>query len=136
MRVSSTVTINDHWRQYRAELDAAIVKSLGQAVGAGLAAGRSKRPRPVSYKIQAIQQKTGLVGPVKFPGGWLMEIRWTDFRARFFEVGTYQKLGRILTKRSKEGAGGNRGVKPQRFVRAARRAARSYLVAALNRNLQ
>jgi len=65
-----------------------------------------------------------------------IDIRWTDFRARFFEKGTYQKLGRRVSARSKQGAEGNRGVKPQRFMALARRIGRRELILALNRRLR
>lgn len=133
MKVNGKIIIDNRFHTYQAELDRAIVKSLGQAAGVGITAGRAK---PTRYNLRDIQDKVALTPPIRIPGGWMIQFKWEDFRAHFFEKGTYQKLGRVLTARSRAGGEGNRGVRPQRFVAAARRAARVALVLALNRNLR
>jgi hypothetical protein len=129
----SQVIVDNRWRQYRAELEREIERSLGQAAGVALAAGVAK---PSRYAIDAIQHNVRVEPAHRISGGWQIVIRWPDFRAEFFDRGTYQKLGRRLTARSKAGAGGNRGVKPQRFTLAAKKAGRVALIAALQRNLR
>ena len=136
MKVSSKVVIKDRWPQYRNELGQAVRVSLHEAAGLGVGAARAKAPRPTSYKTGEIKSNTRIDVPVRGFGGWYIDITWTDFRARWFDRGTYQKLGRRLTKRSKEGVGGNRGVKPQRFMLAARRVGRLALIEALARRLK
>jgi hypothetical protein len=127
--------IDDRWNRYRAELEREVVQSLVAAAYQGESAARAKRPS-FSYKIDQIKNQTKIGVPYRVPGGWIIDIRWTDFRSLFFEHGTYQKLGRRLSVRSKPGEAGNRGVKPQRFGRLARRVGRRALVVQLNRRLR
>jgi hypothetical protein len=132
VRVSSTVQIDDRWPKFRDELEQGVAKSLVRAGAVGLAAGRAK---PSRYNISKIQNAAATGIPTRHPFGWYIDIKWTDFRSRFFDRGTYQKLGKRLTARSKAGAAGNRGVRAQRFGNAAKRAGRLELLEALRRYL-
>lgn len=128
------VIVDNRFRQYRGELDREIRRSLLQAAGAAMAAGKAK---PSRYNIDHIQGNVRVDGPPRRTfRGWEITITWPDFRANMFDKGTYQKLGRRLTARSKVGGEGNRGVKPQRFVAAAKRAGRAALIVSLQRNLR
>jgi hypothetical protein len=131
--MASRVIVTNHWKQYRDELEREVKRSLVQAAGAAVAAGKAK---PSRYQIEHIQGNVRVDGPPRRTfRGWEITIHWPDFRANMFDKGTYQKLGRRLTARSKAGAEGNRGVRPQRFVAAARRAGKASLIASLRRNL-
>jgi hypothetical protein len=132
VRVSGKVTVDNRFRQYQNLLDRQIVRSLGEAAGVGMAAARSK---PSRYNIGSIKNTMRVNGVIPIPGGYMIVISWPDFRAFWMDRGTYQKLGRVLSVRSKRGEKGNRGIKPQRFTNAAKRAARIALVNALRRNL-
>lgn len=127
------MVITDRWPQYENELEAQVARALVRAGRTGMVAGRAKASR---YRISGIQGQVRVDVPTRHPRGWYIEIRWTDFRSRFFERGTYQKLGRRLTVRSKPGVGGNRGVKPQRFAALARRVGRVSLATELQRYLR
>lgn len=146
MKVSGKVIIDDHWRSMRGEMNREIRRSLGQAAGVAVAAGRAKPSRYNTARIQSDIDVSPVVPTLK---GQTIEIRWKDWRANFFDKGTYAKLGaaaRLLEGGYRRGAGkkgryqytkvGNRGVKPIMFTAAARRAGRAALVTALRRNLR
>ena len=145
MRVSGTVKINDNWREYRQDLGEATARSMVYAAGLGVAACRSK---PSRYNIGKIQETTRVDVPVRVPGGWIIDIHWTDFRARWFDRGTYEKLGgsKQLEEGQVRGRGKagryqyhtvhNRGIAPQRFMALARRVGRLALITALSRELK
>jgi hypothetical protein len=141
----SQVIVDNRWRQYRAELDREIERSMGQAAGVALAAGIAK---PSRYAIDSIQHNARIEPARRIPGGWQIVIRWPDFRAVFFDKGTYAKLGGRARLQDGQRRGrtkathyqwtkvGNRGVKPQRFTLTAKKAGLVALVAALQRNLR
>ena len=133
MRVSGKVQIDDRWGAYRNDLEQGVARALLRAGAVGMDAGRAKSSR---YNISRIQGAVKVDVPVRHPRGWYIDITWTDFRARFFDKGTYQKLGRILSARSKQGGTGNRGVRPGRFTTLARRVGRLALIEALGRELR
>jgi len=133
VRLSGKVKIDDRWAQYRHGLEQETAKALMEAARVGAAAARAK---PSRYNIASIKDRNRVDIPTRHPRGWYIDIRWTDFRARFFEKGTYQKLGRRVSARSRAGVEGNRGVKPQRFMALARRVGRRELILALNRRLR
>lgn len=133
MRLKGKITVDDRWGRYRQELGREVAASLLEAAGAGAAAARAK---PSRYNIADIENPRHDV-PLRLPGGgWVIDIRWDDFRARWFDKGTYQKLGRVASVRSKPGAAGSRGVRPARFMARARSVGRTALILALSRRLR
>lgn len=133
MRVSGKVIVDDRFRELTREFDRAIVRSLGQAAGVGIGAAHAKTSR---YNIGSIKNSVKVTPVVRYPRGFVIEIGWSDFRALMFDKGTYQKLGRTLSARSKAGGAGNRGVKPGRYLAAAKRAGEVALITSLRRNLR
>lgn len=144
MRAKAIVKIDDHFAKYAKDAEKAVVRSLGEAAGAAIAAGRAKSSR---YSVQSVQGKTAVTPPVRVPGGWLIVVNWPDFRAHWFDKGTYQHLGgrgarsRYGRQTSSwlatgpEGHEGNRGIKPINWTRAAKRVAAVVLLRALSRNM-
>lgn len=132
MRVSSKIIIDDRWHRYEQELERATVRSLAEAAGIGVAAARGK---PSRYRIDQIKNTIRVLPPIRIPGGWMVTLSWPDFRARFFEKGTYQhRRGKLRRPRRSDRA--NQGVTAQHFASTARRLARLALIERLNRNLR
>lgn len=137
--------VDDRWRQYRGDLEQGTVRSMAAAAGIAIAAAHAK---PSRYRIDQIKNNTTVDVPIRVAGGWVIDIRWPDFRARWFDRGTYEKLGGSARLENGQvrgrGKAGryqyhgveNRGVKPQRFMAAARRVGRLALIEALARNLR
>ncbi len=130
---SGKVIVSNRFREYGRELDRQIIRSLGQAAGVTIATAKSV---PSRYNIGSIRAKISVDGPVhRTVRGYEVTVRDKDWRSNFFESGTYQKLGRRLTARSKAGAEGNRGIRPSRYMRKGKTAGRRALIELLNRNV-
>jgi hypothetical protein len=129
----SKVIVNDRFREWRGDLDRIITESLIEAAAVG--AETAKRT-PTRYKIESIRDKIRVSPVFRDARGRAILIQDTDFRARFFESGTYQKFGRRLTARSKAGEAGNRGVRPAHYMRRGKTAARKSLQVLLQERLR
>jgi hypothetical protein len=68
-------------------------------------------------------------------GGWYLYVYNPDFRALFFERGTYHHKGRKRSKRQKD-VEGNRGVRAIHILRAGARAAKPVLLERLRSDLR
>lgn len=122
------VSIDNRWTRYRSDLN----RETALALVAAAAAGKEAAQRvPTTYRIDSIRSGIRTTHVFRTPRGPAVLIVDPDYRSRFFEKGTYQKLG----GRSTRGAGGNRGVKPVHFMSRGRLAGRKVLLELLDRRL-
>lgn len=113
------VVIDDRFREFGADLERAVERGLGHAAGAVIAAGQAV---PSDYNIQAIKAGMAATPVERTRFGWQTVVYDRDFRAIFFERGTYLKRGARKSARGRQtAAAGNRGVKAVHFMRNALR---------------
>jgi hypothetical protein len=129
------VTVESRFPQYERHLDRAIGRGLGWGAASVVAASRAV---PSRYDIGEIKAKIRAYPAERFQGfrsGWVVYVASTDWRAYWFEKGTYAKRG---ARRSARGADvqGNRGVQPQRFMRTGLRAAWASGIKSLERAMR
>jgi hypothetical protein len=144
VRAKAVVKIDDRFAEFGRDTERAVVRSLGEAAAVAIGAGRAK---PSRYDIPNVQNQTKVLPPIRIPGGWLLAIVWTDFRAHWFDKGTYQKLGgrgarsrfgrqtKQWLASGPEGHEGNRGIKPINWTRTAKAAGVAALMRALARHI-
>jgi hypothetical protein len=113
----ATVYVTDNFarnrEQWEREIQQALVET-GRLVTNAIHGAHSQ------YNISPVAARTVLSPVGRARRGFDLNVIVSDFRALWFEKGTYRKLG-AGGPRSRAG-GGNRGMKPQRFMRNALRA--------------
>jgi hypothetical protein len=131
-----TVTIDSKFREYERHLDRGIQRALGHTAAVTVAAAKAAGSTS-PYRIGGILSTIHGQPVQRFARGFVTYVGASDFRAVFFESGTYAKRGARRSTRGRAGAAvdGNRGVKPQRFMRKGARAARAVMLAYLAREL-
>lgn len=128
----ATVEIDSKWREFERDLDRAIERGLGSTAGTVIAASRGVPTR--GYQIGGIVAAASARSS-RTPWGIDVEIVWRDFRARFFEFGTYQRRKKKL-QRDRRSASAQKGVKQIRFMRAALKVAFPRAVENIRRELR
>jgi hypothetical protein len=144
---SGQVIVQDRFQQYTKDAERAVDRALVNAAQVVAATARSA-PSSSGYRIAGIQAKTyPQLRAFARRGGREVWIVNRDFRAVFFEKGTYgARKGalRAQTVRRRESSagqqrignwGGNPGVQPQRFLRKGLTAGRGVLIEMLRREL-
>jgi hypothetical protein len=127
MATRATVHVTDHFRQSLDAWERQI--QVGLAEGAHIALA-SIKAQPSQYNLAPIKDKLAVTPVGRHRRGFEVFVIGRDFRTMWFEKGTRRKLGRA-TGRAR--AGGNRGVKPQRFMRNGLRAAFPQMRAVMER---
>jgi hypothetical protein len=113
------VVTSNRFDSFSRSLENAVEKGLQEGAKVGEAAARAAPTK--GYRIDGIVGSADVGRPVRGSKGLEITIVWRDFRAIFFEKGTYQsRRGKL--KRERKSTSQNRGVKPVRFMLAARKA--------------
>lgn len=113
----ATVHVEEHFKAYGDELAGGIRTGLKRSA----LALRADAPRqPTAYHIKKIMSNTSQSGVYRTGRGWEIKVYWDDFRALFFERGTYARKGATKSARvraNRRSAGLQSGVKPVRYIR-------------------
>jgi hypothetical protein len=118
-KASRFVVISNRFDAFDRSIEQGIRKGLENAAGVGARQSRSTNTK--GYRIDAIVSSADVGRPQQGRKGLEISIVWKDFRAIFFEKGTYQsRRGKL--KRERTSTSTNRGVKAVRFMVAARKA--------------
>jgi hypothetical protein len=131
-RASRFVVTSNRFDAFDRSIERGIRKGLENAAGVGSAKAQGVNTK--GYRIG------GIVGSVESGRvqagrkGLEISLVWRDFRAIFFEKGTYQsRRGKL--KRERTSTSSNRGVKPVRFMLAARKAGAEHLLDEIQREI-
>lgn len=133
MPVNNKVVVTDRFREVAAEVhnvvQDALVEASHVAVEAAIAKGAAS-----GYQIDPITSRITATRPARSRRGWYVYVYDPDFRARFFERGTYAKKGAKRNRRQKD-VEGNRGVRAVHMLKTGVHAARPVLLERLRRDL-
>lgn len=124
------VVVKNHFRQLGNDYERATKKALGRTAGVVMATARGA---PSRYDIGSIQASVKATPVHKWRSGWRLIVWASDFRAGFFEFGTYRGRRRKLKRPRKAGGqarydAGARGVQAQRFMAKANRVGKAALL--------
>jgi HK97 gp10 family phage protein len=134
---SAYVKVENNFKRLKSQYESAEKRALRKAAGVVATAAVNA---PSRYKIGSIKHSIRATPVHKVRNGWRLIVWATDWRAGFFEFGTYQHRRKAL-KRPRSAAGahrlelGNKGVTAQHFMSRAGRAGRVALLTALQREL-
>jgi len=137
---SNRVIVDDRFRKLGSEYERAVKRALGRTASATVATARSA---PTDYQIGPILGSVKATTVHRARRGWRVFVYAEDFRAVFFERGTYsRRRGKLspryhrTAKAEKIAAERGTGVKPVRFLARATRVARAALLLNLQRELR
>jgi hypothetical protein len=130
------VIVDDRFGRFERSVEEAVGRALQGAARDGIEAAKAKNTR--GYRIGGIVAAVGVSTPRRGPRGLDVAIMWRDFRAIFFEKGTYRNRRGKLSARTQraEGSAERGGVQPVRFMAAARRAARATMIEHIKREIR
>lgn len=137
---SAKVTVSDNFRSLSRNYERAAQRALGHAAAATVSAARSGA---TDYNIGSITGSIKATPVHRAKRGWRTFVYTEDFRAIFYERGTYSRRRSKLSPRYHRTAKAERiaaergtGVKPQRFLGKAVPVARAVLLRELERELR
>jgi len=118
---TARIHVDDNFRKLSAQYSRATEKALGRAAAVTVAVARSA---PVEYQIQDVLSSIRVTPAHTTSKGKRIIVYAADFRAIFFEFGTYaRRRRRIRGRRTPRAvaiaAQPGSGVKPQRFLTRA-----------------
>jgi len=136
MAAKTKVTIVDNrFDRYSREVEDALGRALTGAARKAVRAAEGKSTR--GYRIGSIVGSSQITHARRGRKGLELQVAWQDFRAVFFEKGTYQNRRGKLSKRTRrrEGSDLRGGIKPVRFMAAARKEAQDELMSQVKREM-
>lgn len=135
MAAKNQVVISDRFKNVSADVHRSVRTALVEA--AHVAEEVAEATAEASgYDLSTIAHKTTHSPPLqRRRGGWYLYVYNPDFRALFFERGTYARKGRKRSKRQKD-VEGNRGVRAVHPLRNGARAAKVVLLERLRSDLR
>lgn len=130
------VIVDDRFAKFDRALEQGIGRGLEAAARDGIAAAKAKNKR--GYRIDGIVSYVGVSKASRGRRGLDVAMTWVDFRARFFEKGTYGNRKGKLAKRTRRKAdwSGRGGIQPVRFMAAARLAAQRTMLDHIKRGIR
>jgi hypothetical protein len=121
---AKVVVTKDDFDGFEDKLEEAVKSGLRRTALEAAVVARGVNTR--GYRIQHILSSTKIGLVQRTFRGFELVLGWTDFRANFFNKGTYQRKGALA--KGGDPPGPNRGVRPIRFMTAARAVARKRLL--------
>lgn len=132
-RATSNVIFDERFQEWTAELEHGIGRGLERAAKVGLDAAKSTPTK--GYRVERIISDVGVTSPRRGDKGLEVTLYWRDFRAVFFQFGTYKRRKKKL-KRDRRSTSDQMGVKALRFMNRAARAATAALIDAIRGELR
>lgn len=133
MPVNNRVVVTDRFRQVADQVHGVVREALVEAAHVAVEAARAKAEAS-GYQIEPITSRITATAPARSRRGWYVYVYDPDFRARFFERGTYAKKGAKRNRRQKD-VEGNRGVRAVHMLKTGVHAAKPVLIERLRRDL-
>lgn len=134
---SAKVTVDDRFKQLGAGYERAAQRALGRAAAATVSAAKAA---PTQYNIEPVKSSIKATPVHRIRAGWRIFVYADDYRAVFYEAGTYARRRKKLSPRYHRTARAERiaaetgsGVKAQRFLGKAVPVARKALIEAVQR---
>lgn len=134
--MAKLVIVDDRFAKFDRALEQGIARGLEAAGRDAIAAAKAKNKR--GYRIDGIVNYVAISKASKGRRGLDVAVTWVDFRARFFEKGTYGNRRGKLSKRTRRKGdySGRGGIQPVRFMAAARLAAQKTMLHHIKREIR
>lgn len=135
-RQLKNVILDERFDEWSAEIERGVGRGLERAARAGAEAARSAPLR--GYRAEGIVGDVIVTSARRGVKGIEVKIVWRDWRAIFFQFGTYQNRTKKTkrARRSGEAGAARGGVKALRFMNRAARAARAEMLDAIRAELR